>query len=222
MSNFKIGKLKSGNYAIKSEVQYVYMGKPDFEFNKEGEYKITHLVDEEAKAQIEALFQPMIDEHFEEVCKKKPAMRKQATKVSPVKEIYDSEGDVVGYKITPKQDKFIKYKGETIEIKVKLLDGKGHPLPNDIIVGNGSVVVTSFEAKPYFMESNKTVGVYMRPKQSKVLEFVEYGGADELDEFESDFDSSGMKGTPQSQPNDDDGFGDDVPFDTDDDGDDYN
>ena len=224
MSNFKVGKLKSGNFAVKSEIQYAHIMKADTKFDSEGVYHLTHLISEEDKDAVEALLMPIAQACFDEECKAKPVLKKQGSVVSPVKEIYDDEGEVVGYKLTIKQKRWITTKtGDKFEKFVKVIDGKGQPLDKTLLVGNGSVVASSFEPIPYFSAKDTEASVTLRLKSCKVLEFVAYDGADEFgEEFESDFDASGMKGTPQAQPEDDDEFGDEPPFEMDEDGnDDY-
>ena len=224
MSNFKMALLKSGNYAVKSEVQYCHIMKADTKFDSDGVYHLTHLLSEEDAEAVEALLLPIAQTRFDEECKTKPVLKKQGSVVSPVKFIYDDEGEVVGRKITLKQKQWITSKsGDKFEKFVKVIDGKNQPLDKTLLVGNGSVVASSFEPVPYFSAKDKEAGVTLRLKSCKVLEFVEYGGSDEFgEEFESDFDSSGMKGTPQAQPSEDDEFSnEETPFDADEDESDY-
>lgn len=220
-STTKAVKLKSGNYAIKGEVEWAKVHTPDTKFDENGVYSIDYPVTEEEKDEIEKLLLPLAEEKFEEECKKKPALKKQGKVVSPVKEVFDDEGEVSGYVIKLKQKAkiFSKKHDKWYDMKPRVIDGKGKDLDPSLLIGNGSIVASSFEPSGYFSAKDKEAGVTLRLRQCKVLELVEYGGVDELDEFESDFDSSGMKG---SQPEEtiEEEF-DDAPFsDEDEDGDD--
>lgn len=216
-------KLKTGNYAIKGSVEWAKVHTPDTKFDEIGVYSIDYPITEEEKEQIEDLLLPIAQERFDEECKKKAVLKKQGSIVSPVKESYDEEGEVSGYFIKLKQKAKIpnKKSGGFYDMKPRVLDGKGSVIDESVLIGNGSIVASSFEPAAYFSAKDKEVGVTLRLRQCKVLELVEYGGGDELDEFESDFDSAGMKGSaPESKGEPEDQF-DDTPFDTDEEDDMY-
>jgi hypothetical protein len=211
---------KTGNpfWAIKGTCEWAKVFKPDTQFNADGVFSIDILLTEKDADTVRKSLLPIAQEEFDKLSAEKPVLKKQGSVVDFVKEVYDEDGETVGYKMTLKQGAKGNNKGEVFDVTIPVVDGKGNTMNGSQLIGNGSTVACMFEPVAYFNAKDKAVGVTLRLKQVKVLELVSYSASrDMLDEFESDF-SAENSDVPEAT---NDKREDDEPFDTDD-GDDNN
>lgn len=213
-------KLK-GKWIITGTCEWAKVFTPDTNFDKNGVYSIDILVTEEEAEDLKEKLMPIAEEHYKELCKDKPVLKKQGSVVDFIREKYDEEGEVIGLSVQLKQRAkvYSEKQGKMLEFNVSVLDGQGNKMDGSQLIGNGSTVSCIFEPAPYFAANDKKVGVTLRGlSHVKVLELEEYGGGG--DPFadagiESDFSATNSGKQEQAE---EDG---DIPFDTSDDDSDY-
>ena len=137
---------------------------------------------------------------------------------------WDSEDDddFVILQTSSKADRTNKKTGETKRITIRVVDSKGKPIKNPPIINGGSKVKFKISIRGY-ADTGIGGGVTIDLESVMIVELVEFtGGSNEWGDEAVDggFVASEGQGSKDSEstPDDDDG-GDDVPFDSDDDGD---
>lgn len=162
----------------KGYAQYPYLLEPDTKFNPEGDYKVNLAMDDnEATKKLITKLDQILDNFYEENEDVANAQAKGRKVMKADIFEYDSEGRVV---LKFKQKAVITKKdGSKFEVKIPQFDAKGKPMKANI--GRDSVIKVNFSIKPYYMPTNKTVGLSLRPVAVQVIDLKEFtsGGSAE-------------------------------------------
>lgn len=180
---------KIGNkLAVKAQVMYAHVQNPNTTFDPAGVYSVDVYVSEEQKDQWSEFTQPILDAFYNEQCKSDPKLKKLAKVGDVAAEMYNDDGDVIGYRIRAKQKAIVQTRGgDEINFSIKVTDAYGKPIPEDVLIGNGSVCVVLLEPAPFYSAKDKEMGLSYRLKEIRVLDLVEYAGASALDELDDEF-----------------------------------
>jgi len=163
---------------LEGTAQWAKVLEPDTKWNPLGDYTINlQMTQEEAAPMCERL-EELVQETFKKAIKEKPPLKNSLTTQPVSSTVYDKDtGDDTGieeFKFKLKA-KVQRKDGSYYEQKPAVLDAKKQPLPEGMLIGNGSRVKVAFEPFPYVMQATKKVGVSLRLKAVQVLDLVEYG-----------------------------------------------
>lgn len=128
---------------------------------------------------------------FDAEVKKNPKLKAQLRMREVFDLEYDDEGKETGnviFKPKLRAKVFSKAKNKTFEFAPVIVDAKRNPLPDRVLIGNGSKVKVRVEPRAYVMKSTKEVGVTLGLRGVQVLELVSYtpGTASAEDMFEEE------------------------------------
>ena len=171
------------------EVKFVSLDKPDTKLAKsedEGKYRVSLVLD------------PKDAGHKKFLAKlKKLAEEKHPKGRKPYKEDKDRDGVETGKILVSFQSTY----------KPKVFDKYGQDIPEDVVVGNGSVCQMCFVPAYYEVTVNKGMTLYIQAV--KVIELVEFGGRTAEDfgfDVEEAPEDAGFEGVEEG---DDEGFDED-------------
>lgn len=195
----------------KGEAIWPRLNTPDTKYKPEGEFSAKLAMEfaaEETQAFI-AKLEKLRDEEFAKFVSENP--KKKKAKIAPVyTEETDDDGDETGrvtFNFKMKHKITAKATGR-VYVKVPvILNAKRETLKNPPNVGGGSVLKVSFEAVPYFVESDKTFGLTYRMVAVQIINLVEFGGsaraANDFDDEDGD-DIQDGEAAPQKDDDEDD------------------
>jgi hypothetical protein len=156
---------------------------PDTKFKAEGEYSVRARLDP-AGPGVEAFrtkLDGLVADSLAKAQEENPKFAKVMKAVSPIKPELDDNGDETGFlilglkktaQVTSKKD------GKVYNFRVNLYDAGLRPLAEGVQIGNGSLMVASFEPYLYFSAKDKEAGVSCRLEAVQVLDLVQYQGRD--------------------------------------------
>lgn len=167
----------------KGKALWAKLAKPDREYNVKGQYSVDLVCDPGAsdvvafREKLEAL---VATAHLQ-ANEGKPA-NKHFTKRDVFKQDFDKDGNASG-------DIIFKFKMNNVDDrragqnKVKMVGPKASAGEITVIdPGNGSTLRCVAFANPYAMASDKTIGVSLILEKVQLIELVEFGGGDDLDD----------------------------------------
>ena len=165
--------MKNRNVRFTTEVgtaKWPHLNKPDTKFNKEGDYKVSLVLDEEGAKKIQSEMRTVLDEF---IAKMSPL---------PVRDEVDDSGNPTG-------NSEIKFKlkavgggrgGETWQQRPILIDAKRKPMTETI--GGGSKIRIGCEIVPYSTAATGT-GITLRLKAVQVIELVEISNGGSIESW---------------------------------------
>lgn len=179
------------------EAFFPRLNKPDFKFNKAGQYKTDLLLKtDDTRVQKFIQFIKGLEKEAQAEAFQSPK-NKKFTLNSVLKEHTDKDGETVegvvkvSFKTTASG---VREDGSKWERKVQLFDAKG--LPASVNVGSGSTIKVSFTYAPYVNPSAKNYGISLYLEAVQVIDLVEFNGAADASSYgfseeEGSFESSG-------------------------------
>lgn len=187
--------------------KFPHLNTPDTKWKKEGQYKVT-LVLEESAPGVEKFLKFLRDAEAEvkNDARKSPKTAKYqlASAIRPhVKK--DDEGNEeevegfveVSFKTTATGT---RNDGSKWERKVRMFDAKGNP--TNAKVGSGSKLKVSFTHEPYIAAASRSYGIALYLEAVQVLELVEFGGSAKAQDFgfgeEEGFETDGSEFSEES------------------------
>jgi hypothetical protein len=192
--------LKAYGTALWCKVQ-----EPEFhpEYSPDGMFRTKLVITEAEKDRLEGIFNPLIAAHRTEVLngQKTPAARKALEKAlknaTPFKAELDENGDETGDYVMNFKRKAVlvaKATGKVYPQSVKVLHGKGTPLPKTTQIGNGSEIVVAFEVGKkssmetpgYYMANTKEIGLSLQLVAVLVKTLEEWTGDDGASLFDEE------------------------------------
>ena len=167
----------------KGSALWAKLDKPDREYNAKGQYSVDLVADPgdvKVKEFVNNL-ESLRDQAFDQANDGKPK-NKQYTKREVFKEEFDKEGNETGmiifkFKMNNVDDRRVG-QNKVVLVGPKASEGS-IPMVN---IGNGSTVRCVAFANPYSMASDKTIGVSLILEKVQLIELVEFGGNDDLDD----------------------------------------
>lgn len=182
-------------YKVRGRAMWARLAEPDYTYKEEGEFKIKVVIDEPQADDLNDALSDVLSEQLETVVsasKNPAAARKQIKIKNPARLRHDENGDETDeYEVNISRRAVIVRKKDGKEFKqvIPVFLGKGIKAPADIQIGNGSEVIVTFTARPYYMAANKEVGVSLDLEAVLIKKLVEYQGKDASDMFDDeDFD----------------------------------
>lgn len=185
------------------EVKYSHLVKPNTKFNADGEFQLTVVLDPSNSdhagfmRQLDTLAQAARTEKAADSAK----VGKYALRTG-YKNEEDKDGEETGKVLVSfKNGASFEYKGETIHVKIPVVDAKNNPIVNSK-VGRGSIVKVAYQAVPFAMDATKQVGISLRLAAVRVLKYVPFSGsaASAFGEAEEGFEYEGDGGFPDETP----------------------
>jgi len=186
----------------KGSAMWCKIDKPNRKFNQKGMFSVDLVCDpedEKVKAYIEKL-EELRDTALEQANRKVKGKRYSPREV--YKEEYDQDGEPTGnivfrFKLNNVDDRKAPYN------KIILVGPKASAGPIPMVdIGNGSTIRCVAFANPYAMASDKTVGVSLILEKVQLIELVEYGGDDGLEDEDSDLELPAKKSEAEEVPSD--------------------
>lgn len=177
----------------KGHAMWCKIDKPDRKFNAKGMFSVDLVCDpedEKVKAYIEKL-EELRDTALEQANRKVKGKRYSPREV--YKDEYDQDGEPTGnivfrFKLNNVDDRKPPYN------KIVLVGPKASAGPIPMVdIGNGSTIRCVAFANPYAMASDKTVGISLILEKVQLIELVEYGGDDGLEDEDSDLELPSKK-----------------------------
>lgn len=191
----------------KGQALWAKLDKPDREYNAKGQYSVDLVCDPEGqgvKAFIDKL-EKMRDTAAEQANEGRPK-NKQYSVRSVYKDEYTKDGDETGNII-------FKFKMNNVDDrrpgqnKVILVGPKASEGAIPMVqIGNGSTIRTVAFANPYAMASDKSIGISLILEKVQLIDLVEFGGKDELEDEDSDLELPTDNGEFADEDGDDDDF----------------
>jgi hypothetical protein len=152
-----------------------FLNKPSTKYDAAGVFSVKLEYDPADVSEHIERFNRLIEERVAEEIRKNPKIKKIIKTASPFAPVLDDEGDETGritlnFKRKHKQE----LKDGSIKInKVKLLDGDGNAVTEDI--WSGSTLQARYFITPYFSEKDKEVGVSLKLTHVLVIDLVSGG-----------------------------------------------
>lgn len=164
---------------IKGTAYWAKVFEPDTKFNPDGVYSINVAMPEAEAASVCEQLDDLINDYASKVVKEQPKLKSVLSTRDPYEKEYDDAGNETGNVIfKPKMKASGTTKdGQRWNRKPIVVDAKLTPLTRDTLIGNKSTVKVSFEPAPYYMPSNKQVGVSLRMEGVQVIDLVPYEGS---------------------------------------------
>jgi hypothetical protein len=181
----------------KGVAKYPWLSSPDTQFNSDGVYKVSLLIDREEARELCEVLDKAAGEALAEAKSnaKSPAIAKQITMAPPYHVVTDDEGEETGQiEFRYKMNALVKFKDGTIKaMKPFIFDAFGKQMPVCPNVYGGSILKVNFSPAPYYAASNKSAGVSLRMNAVQIVELVSgqggsatgFGFAKEDDGFDS-------------------------------------
>jgi hypothetical protein len=150
---------------------YPWLNRPDTKFSEDGDFKVTLKVDAAEASPLIQKLDDIISDYQQQQSKVDPKMSRYNV-TQPYEEEMDDQGNLTGnYLFKFKQKAKIHTKdGRTIDMKVALVDASR--TPTTVIVGGGSEIKIAATVFPYAMNTNKTIGLSLRPNAVQILSLV--------------------------------------------------
>lgn len=150
---------------------YPWLNRPDTKFSEDGDFKVTLKVDAAEASPLIQKLDDIISDYQQQQSKVDPKMSRYNV-TQPYEEEMDDQGNLTGnYLFKFKQKAKIHTKdGRTIDMKVALVDASR--TPTTVNVGGGSEIKIAATVFPYAMNTNKTIGLSLRPNAVQILSLV--------------------------------------------------
>lgn len=171
--------------------KYPYLSNPDTQFNAQGEFKTTLLLDPneyaDFLAELDALADKAVVSAVESLEKQgKKAHAKQVQRQEPYREEYDSEGEPTGLVEVrfKSKAKITTRDGREMDLRPSLFDALGKPIdPKDVVIYGGSVIKVNFTPRAYYVSATKLAGVTLQLNAVQVIELVTGGSGGSASSF---------------------------------------
>lgn len=162
---------------IKGKALWCKVFEPDTRFVPEGEYSVQVVVPETEAQDLCEQLDAVVQAKQEETVKEQPKLKAVLSTRQPYELDTDEVGNPTGNLVfkTKMKARIKSRNGQVYEQKPAVVDAKRTPMDGNTMVGNGSLIKVAVETVPYFMASNKQVGVSLRLKAVQVIDLVEYG-----------------------------------------------
>lgn len=165
---------------IEGIARFPSLTHPDTRFNPEGDYKVDLRVKpEDAEEYIEKL-EAIRDKYYDELPEKD---RRKAKKKDVFVEEEDKDGNPTGfYLFRMKQSAIVKSKkGVEYDMRPRFFDANNNLIPDEKVdklqIWGGSLIAVQAEVKPFFIPTDKTCGVSLRPRNVQIINLVSGDGA---------------------------------------------
>lgn len=164
------------------------LNEPDTKFDPAGVYEVKLAFDEDVDLDdFKTKVQKQIDAKYAEIVSKledegKGGLAKKVTK-RDIDELFkaeedDATGDETGrilIKAKMKASGVSKKTGKNWSRRPDIIDAKGNKLRNAPNIGGGSVMKLCVELAPYYVPSDKVVGVSFRLEAAQIIKLVSFG-----------------------------------------------
>lgn len=170
--------------------KFPWLTTPDTRFNKDGEYRVSLLLDpsdpeaQEFLAKLDELHSEAIEKIKQDLISqaKNPKLgeRIAASIVpqEPYREELDQEGEPTGrIEVRFKSKaKFTRKDGTEVVITPRIFDAKAKPWDLTVPVYGGSKIRVNFTPNPYYVAATKAAGISLQLNAVQVLEAAQRGG----------------------------------------------
>lgn len=168
----------------KGKAKWCKYVQPDREYDTDGKYETLLILDpsDPATQAFVNRLEKLQDQAFEETLETLGARGKGVTKRHLYTE--DDQGNYV-FKFSLKGIDKRKAEGKPHEIVV--VDAQKNPIVDKPLVGHGSTIRVASFVYPYYMATNRQVGLSMMWSKMQIIDLIEYkpnGGGDDFDEEE--------------------------------------
>lgn len=163
--------------------KYIYLDSPDYEFNKNGEYKVKLFFDpsDEGVEEMTCTLDAMLDEAFEYfVDQAKTARDKKAVRLSDNTPYYseeDEEGELTGLiYMNPKSiASGTTSEGESWTRHIPVFDSQNVRVTEKLSAGGGTTMCASLIVRAYYNKQNG-VGLSLRLRAVQIVNLIKFGG----------------------------------------------
>lgn len=170
----------------KGKAKWCKIVEPERTYNPKGTYSVDLVCDPNNEAvkvfvsQLEALR----DKAFEETCETLGSVKAKGVLA---KEVFQEETDRDG---EPTGNIVFKFKMSNVDDrkpgqnKIEVVDAKRQPIRRVPLVGNDSEIRCVAFANPYYMASNKAVGISLLWSKMQLIELKSFGSGDDFEDEE--------------------------------------